>query len=94
MTFRGQQVQYLDHTPCIHRHGGRNAEKVWFPKGPAAPEVLATNQPSKLGDFQDEEKSYRDDVKEQYKLLFETGKFEPGKMPLVPPKREWCLFDF
>jgi len=37
---------------------------------------------------------YTDEVKQAWDYVFETGKFKDGKMPTVPPLREWASCDF
>ena len=46
-----------------------------------------------LLDFQADDVEYTDDVKNQYKTLFEQGSFAGGRVPFVPPMREWIAYD-
>lgn len=75
------------HYPCLRRADG-TLEKIWFPQGDREPNVEALR---KL-DLQAQEEEYTEEVKEQYRVLHETGRF--GVMPRVPPMREWVGYDF
>lgn len=37
---------------------------------------------------------YTDEVKRQFQDAIRTGSFAVSGMPLIPPKREWCTWDF
>ena len=93
-SFRGQRVQYLEDTPVYEKPDRSGSEKVWFPNGPATTDVMYLNQPDAVQDLQAADEAYTDDVKGQYRMLFETGGFGTGGVPLVPPRREWCVYDF
>ncbi|KIX00918.1 uncharacterized protein Z518_09983 [Rhinocladiella mackenziei CBS 650.93] len=93
-SYRGQAVQYVDGTPCYARPDGKGLEKIWFPDAGATPEVVVLNREEKLDDFQGSEDEYSDMVKDEYRYLFENGRFKDGKIPLVPPLREWGVYDF
>jgi len=69
-------------------------EKIWYPDAGANPDVMAVGREDKLDDLQADVSEYTDDVKEQYRFLLDEGKFKDGKMPLVPPMHEWCVYDF
>jgi nucleoporin NUP42 len=81
--FKGKPVVYKDEEPFVKNRDG-TWEKVWFPDG-APPYYGATEM---------DDQEYREDVKGAYMHLRETGAFKDGIMPLIPPKREWCLWDF
>lgn len=93
-SFRGQRVQYVNNIPCVEKIDRKGIERVWFPNGPTAPEVALLNQPTQTGDLQGQDDEYSDQVKEAYATFIEKGRFQDGKVPLVPPKRDWCLYDF
>ncbi|AEO68441.1 uncharacterized protein THITE_2117979 [Thermothielavioides terrestris NRRL 8126] len=89
-TFKGRPVTY--ETP---RNGGKpvpvlrnfdgSAVRIWMPNGP----------PPYTADSEAEPAQYEDEaVKEQWRYFVETGRFKDGVMPEVPPKREFCLWDF
>lgn len=94
ISYRGQRVDYVDGEPCYQRPGGKGFQKIWFPDGAAAMEVVAINREDKLDDIQGALEQYTDAVKEQYKYFFDHGSFQDGKIPLVPPMREWAIYDF
>ena len=93
-SYRGQRVQYFEGTPCYNRPDGKGWEKIWFPDAGATPEVVALNKEDKMDDTQGKADEYTDEIKEQYRYLFEEGRFKDGKIPLVPPMREWNVYDF
>ncbi|KAJ9493730.1 hypothetical protein H2202_010810 [Exophiala xenobiotica] len=93
-SYRGQRVQYFEGTPCYNRPDGKGWEKIWFPDAGATPEVVALNREDKMDDTQGKADEYTNEVKEHYRYLFEEGRFKDGKVPLVPPMREWNVYDF
>jgi len=94
ISYRGQRVQYVDGEPCYQRPDRKGLQKIWFPDGAAAPDIVALNREEKLDDLQGLPEEYTDSVKQQYKYFFENGSFQNGKIPLVPPMREWVVYDF
>jgi nucleoporin NUP42 len=92
-TWHGKPVVYRDEIPGTERTGawknGRQEmiwERIWFPTGPPR-ENLDTEMIDKSV-YEDPE------LKETYMAARETGSFPGGIMPLIPPKREWCEWDF
>jgi nucleoporin NUP42 len=92
-TWHGKPVVYRDEIPGTERTGGwKNGrremiwERIWFPTGP----------PRENLDTEMIDKSVYEDpkLKETYMAARETGSFPGGLMPLMPPKREWCEWDF
>lgn len=81
--FKGKPVVYKENEPGIQNRDG-SWEKIWFPDGPPA-YYSAT-------EFDDD--AYTEDIKQAYLYAREMGSFKDGVMPLPPPKREWCLWDF
>lgn len=81
--FKGKRVSYKDGEAGTISQSG-SWEKIWFPEGP----------PAYYKDTEMEDSAYNDATKKAYMYMRETGNFEGGAMPLVPPKREWCLWDF
>jgi len=79
-------------TPVYARPDGKGQERIWFPQGAQNPDVAKLARA--LSDFQAREEKYTEEVKGVYGRLFETGRFEPGKIPLVPPMRGWVDYDF
>ncbi|KIV83684.1 hypothetical protein PV11_05686 [Exophiala sideris] len=93
-SYRGQRVQYFDGLPCYNRPDGKGWEKIWFPDAGATPDVVALNREDKLGDTQGTMDEYTEDIKNQYQHLFQEGRFKDGRIPLVPPMRDWGVYDF
>ncbi|KAL3426149.1 hypothetical protein PVAG01_02940 [Phlyctema vagabunda] len=83
VTFKRNQVRYKDGEPGTVTEGG-NWEKIWFPVG----------APIYYQDTELPDSAYDEPTRMAYAKLRETGVFEGGAMPTVPPKREWCLWDF
>ena len=81
--WKGQPVTYVDNEPC-YRRLDRAWEKIWFPDG--AP---VWNKPADLPDD-----AYDEATKASYLYMREHGAFKDGVMPDLPPKREWCRWDF
>jgi nucleoporin NUP42 len=89
--FKGKPVVY--ETP---KSGGRpvpvlrnfdgTAVRIWHPNG--APGYTAETEAGEAEKYEDA------GVVRQWRLFVETGRFEGGVMPEVPPRREWCLWDF
>ncbi|EXJ73493.1 uncharacterized protein A1O5_03254 [Cladophialophora psammophila CBS 110553] len=92
--YRGQRVEYINSTPCYRRPDGQGMEKIWFPDAGATPDVVALNKEDKIEDCEGTKEEYTDEVMGRYRYLFEEGKFRDGKIPLVPPLREWGIYDF
>lgn len=78
--------------PVYQRPDGRGQERIWFPRGPA--EATVQRLANVLLDFQFEDDHYNDTIKSEYARLFENGRFEQGKVPLIPPMRGWIDYDF
>ncbi|RDL30459.1 uncharacterized protein BP5553_10337 [Venustampulla echinocandica] len=81
--FKGKRVIYRDGEPGVQNRDGTWA-KIWFPDGP----------PPYYKDTELEDEAYDENTKAAYMHMMQTGMFQNGAMPLVPPKREWCLWDF
>ncbi|KAL9118084.1 MAG: hypothetical protein Q9187_005373 [Circinaria calcarea] len=81
--WKGQPVTYIDNEPCYRRADG-SWEKIWFPNG--AP---VWKKPPDLPDD-----TYDEATKASYLYMREHGTFKDGVMPELPPKREWCRWDF
>jgi len=80
--------------PCYDREDKKGWERVWFPQNGTTPEVVALGREDKIADLVAEQEKYTEEVREQFAFLFEMGTFKDGKMPAVPPLREWCVYDF
>ena len=81
--WKGHPVRYIDGEPCRKRTDGA-WEKIWFPDGP--PKFAKTPElPDEL---------YDEGTRERYLFMRQQGGFRDGVMPLLPPKREWCRWDF
>ncbi|KAI9743244.1 MAG: hypothetical protein M1818_003090 [Claussenomyces sp. TS43310] len=81
--FKGQPVMYKDGEPGMRNRDG-SWEKIWFPDGPPPHDKYT----------EAEDELYDDAIKSAYMHVRQTGSFPDGIMPLVPPRREWCLWDF
>lgn len=82
-SWKGMPVRYFDDEPCYKGNDG-SWQRVWFPDGPP---VFA-----KTVDLPDE--AYDEATKANYRHLKEAGTFKDGIMPALPPKREWCSWNF
>jgi len=104
--FRGLPVTYIEKTrpsaagqhvldsrnPVYTRPDGKGQERIWFPQGANNPDVMKLAK--KLSDFQAEEGKYTDEIRAHFGRLFETGRFDQGRIPSVPPMRDWIDYDF
>lgn len=81
--WHGRPVSYIDGDPCYKRRDG-TWEKIWFPNGP-----LTSHSDTQLPD-----EAYDEKTKEAYIFMKEHKAFKDGIMPEIPPKREWCSWDF
>ncbi|KAK4675239.1 hypothetical protein QC764_001550 [Podospora pseudoanserina] len=89
--FKGRPVMYEvvksqgeKPIPVIRGFDG-SIQKIWNPNG--APNYTAETEA--------EPEKYNDPtVQRQWMMFVETGRFENGIMPEVPPKREFCVWDF
>lgn len=89
--WKGRQVMYLPEpntkkeVPMFQGNDG-NAVRIWFPDGP--PAYTAETEPA-------DPKVHEDpDVQRQWAGFVQSGRFEGGMMPVVPPMRELCTWDF
>ena len=69
--------------PVVQNFNGLKT-RIWFPAGPPA-----YDKDTELDDA-----AYSPETKAAYEQFVRNGSFAGGVMPVVPPKREWCLFDF
>ncbi len=93
-TYKGRQVKYINDKPCYQRPDGNGWEQVWFLQDAVTPEVVALGKEDKVADLVAEQERYTEEVRQQFAYLFDMGTFKDGKMPIVPPLREWCVYDF
>ena len=82
-SWKGKGVSYVDSEPC-YQGVDSTWQKIWFPDGP--PVFRKTT------DLPDE--SYNETAKDDYQYLKEHGTFKNGIIPELPPKREWCSWNF
>jgi len=82
-TWNGKPVTYVDNEPCTKGEDGA-WQKVCFPDGPPAL--------TKAEDLA--EVAYDESTKENYVFMRTHGTFKDGMMPSLPPRREWCSWDF
>ncbi|RFU23786.1 hypothetical protein B7463_g12552, partial [Scytalidium lignicola] len=81
--FKGKPVQYRDGIAGI-LHRDDRWEKIWFSDGPPP-----YNKDTELDDD-----AYDENTKAAYLHVLKKGTFRGGVMPLLPPKAEWCSWDF
>ncbi|KAK0724485.1 hypothetical protein B0H67DRAFT_568058 [Lasiosphaeris hirsuta] len=90
--FKGKPVSYTalgsgkdsKELPVVRSFDG-TATRIWFPDG----------APNYSPETEAEDKAYADpEVLRKWKVFMDTGRFEGGIMPEVPPKREFCAWDF
>ncbi|KAL2150444.1 hypothetical protein VTH82DRAFT_7007 [Thermothelomyces myriococcoides] len=88
--FKGKPVTYEEPKPGakpvpVVRNFDGSKIRIWMPNG-APPYTTQTEA---------EPEKYQDPtVMQQWKTFVETGRFAGGVMPEVPPKREFCMWDF
>ncbi len=83
VTWKGKPVHYIDNETCYMGNDG-GWVKIWFPDGPPV-FTKAVELP---------ENAYDEKTKESYRYLREHGTFKDGIMPELPPRREWCHWNF
>lgn len=81
--FKGKRVTYRNDEAGVQNRDG-SWEKIWFPDG----------APGFNKDTEMEGSLYDKSTKAAYMHLRHTGSFQGGVMPLLPPQREWCSWDF
>ncbi|KAH6966323.1 hypothetical protein EDB82DRAFT_515506 [Fusarium venenatum] len=81
--FKGKSVVYKDGKPGIQEFDG-SWRRVWFPDGP----------PGYSADTELPSEKYDDKSKAQWMAFAQTGTFQDGLMPELPPPRECTLWDF
>ena len=81
--WRGKHVTYLGEDACYSGDDGQ-WHKIWFGAGP--PTLTKTPELP--------EARYDMSIKEDYRYLKEMGTFKDGVMPELPPRREWCTWEF
>ncbi|KAK4442619.1 hypothetical protein QBC34DRAFT_418465 [Podospora aff. communis PSN243] len=90
--FKGRPVAYQplgkdgSKVVPVIRNPDNSVARIWFPDGPPAytPDTEAAD-PSAYNDAT---------AQQQWKAFMETGMFAGGLMPEVPPKREFCAWNF
>ena len=81
--FKGMRVTYKGDEAGFNTKDG-NWQKIWFPQGAPAP-----YKDTEMGDS-----NYDDSIEAAYMRLQQSRSFPGGVMPMIPPRREWCTFDF
>ncbi|CAM1504055.1 Fc.00g016460.m01.CDS01 [Cosmosporella sp. VM-42] len=82
-TFKGKPVTYKGDKPGIREFNG-TWKRIWFPDGP----------PGYAKETEVPPEEYDEKSKAQWSAFAQTGNFEGGLMPEVPPPRECTLWDF
>ena len=86
-SWKGRPVKYINDEPCYqHPDDPQKFVRIFFPHGPPPPE----NSKDAVGKPED----YTQEIEEAYRYAKEHGAFKDGFIPRVPPKMEWCSFDF
>jgi nucleoporin NUP42 len=86
-TWKGRTVNYINEHPCyLHPQDNKTFVRINFPNGP--PDAAS------LRDSQGKPEEYTPEVVEAYQFFLQNGHFKDGKIPAVPPQREWISFDF
>lgn len=83
ITFKGKRVTYQNDVPGV-QNMDRSWSKICFPEG----------SPPFYKDTEMDDSAYDESTKAVYMQMGQTGAFPGGVMPLLPPKREWCTWDF
>ncbi|KAH6845672.1 hypothetical protein B0I37DRAFT_380834 [Chaetomium sp. MPI-CAGE-AT-0009] len=88
--FKGKPVLYEELKPGakpvpVLRNFDGSMVRIWMPNGAPAYTTQTEAEPEKYQD---------PTVMQQWKAFVETGRFAGGVMPEVPPKREFCAWDF
>ncbi|KAK4132119.1 hypothetical protein BT67DRAFT_444018 [Trichocladium antarcticum] len=88
--FKGKPVTYempkggTKPVPMIRNFDG-SMTRIWMPDG----------APKYTNETEADPAQYEDpNVQQQWRAFLETGRFADGVMPEVPPKREFCAWDF
>ncbi|KAI5288342.1 hypothetical protein KEM54_005282, partial [Ascosphaera aggregata] len=83
--WKGQPVRYFNGEPRYqHPNNGQVFMHIFFPNGPPPIESM--------GDVQGKAEDYNPEIEEIYKHAKQAKRFTT-KVPIVPPKVEWCSFD-
>ena len=81
--FKGKRVVYHGDDAGFQNALGK-WERIWCPKG----------FPVSHADTEMDGSLYDEATEAAYMHLRQTGSFAGGVMPMLPPKREWCSYDF
>ena len=79
-SWNGREIKYLEDQPCYQDATSGSWQKIWFPDGP--PTFTKTEDLP--------EDAYDQTTEEEYQYLKSSGIFKDNRMPLLPPRREWC----
>ena len=82
VSWNGRQISYIEDQPCYRRADG-SWERVWFPDPPKLD--LDEQLPTTM---------YGGDTEARYRYMQEHGAFQDGLMPDLPPRKEWCNWNF
>jgi nucleoporin NUP42 len=81
--FKGMRVVYKEDEAGYNARDG-TWQKIWFPQGAPAP----------CKDTEMDDSEYDESIKTAYMHLHQSRSFQGGAIPMIPPRREWCMFDF
>lgn len=82
-TWNGGPVTYVNNEPCTKGEDGAWG-KICFPDG--SPTLTKAEELAEV--------AYDESTKENYMFMRMHGVFKDGMMPSLPPRREWCNWDF
>ena len=83
-TWKGREVRYIDDNPHYREANGGEWQRIWFPDGPPTF--------TKIEDVP--EAAYDATTRDKYKFAMENGRFLDGIIPIMPPRKEWCNWNF
>jgi nucleoporin NUP42 len=84
LTWKSKPVMYVGNKPCFERSQDKKMERISYPDGPPA-----YNKDTELP-----ESMYDEKTKAAYLFMRDKGYFKDDWIPNLPPRREWCKWDF
>ncbi|KAI9762741.1 MAG: hypothetical protein M1840_001150 [Geoglossum simile] len=84
LTWKSKPVIYFGDKPCFERSQDKKMERISYPDGPPV-----YNKDTELP-----ESMYDGKTKDAYLFMRDKGYFKDDWMPNLPPRREWCKWDF
>lgn len=84
LTFKNAPVLYIKEFPHYRRKDG-SWERIWFADGPPPP--------PKVSELPDQSMYQDPNIQKAYEELRQTGQFQNGIVPDMPPRVEWVGWD-